>query len=158
MESDSTLWGGQASVSVSAYYLCRGVSDLSSPALRCSTRHCASMLSNCSFSRWFSVWTLCFSTSWAFRTTTSCSTSRHLQTGSTGVQTQTPFLFKHNQEMKVFFWFHLKTARPVLQVLLHSFGFVQLALSLLQLLEQRLHLRFHALHLRLCLKCSPTCQ
>lgn len=43
--------------------------------------------------------------------------------------------------------------QPVLHVLLHSFGLIQLALSLLQLLEQRLHLRFHALHLRLRLKC-----
>lgn len=43
--------------------------------------------------------------------------------------------------------------QPVLHVLLHSFSFIQLALSLLQLFKQRLHLRFHALHLRLCLKC-----
>lgn len=67
------------------------------------------------------------------------------------------FQTNKNQEMKVLFWFCLKTAQPVLQVLLHSFGFIQFALSLLQLFEQRLHLRFHALHLRLCLKCLPAC-
>lgn len=54
--------------------------------------------------------------------------------------------------MNVFSCFHLEKLQPVLQVLLHSFSFVQLALSLLQLFEQRLHLSFHALHLRLCLK------
>ena len=64
--------------SVCTYVCVCAASDLSSPAFLCSIWLWASVLSSCSFRRSFSVWTACFSTSWAFRVATSCSTSRHL--------------------------------------------------------------------------------
>lgn len=44
-------------------------------------------------------------------------------------------------------WKCWRQSWPVLQVLLHAFCLVQLALGLLQLFEQRHHLRLHVLHL-----------